>query len=250
MADTDINAVLDKIEGAGGADDTAAATDVVDDDLGTRDTFDRAYVEKLRRENAGYRTDAKTARDELGRFTGAFEGVDDGLRDTILGLPKALANDPKGTAAWLKDQAEQILAADVVDDPREGTTDEERPLTRKEVDKILAERDQAAAVEAQVGVLRREVEGLGIKWDSEQATAIMAIASSHTGGDITKAHELIKGWGAAAVEGFVDGKKADAEKTVQPTGVGNSVTDPEKKISNTNDAKHALNEHLKALGYK
>jgi len=133
-------------------------------ELPAGDTFDRAYVEKLRAEAAGYRTKLKT-------FTEAFEGFNPEETEWMLDKVSTIAANPDAGAESLLDIVkgfmgeDELLAAleiEVVEDDGEEDPEEEDPdmSAAEELRKILAERDEAdakAAEEAELESAREEI---------------------------------------------------------------------------------------------
>src|SRR5688572_11490693 len=92
------------------------------------DTFDRAYVEKLRQESANYRTKAKPYEETFGTYS-------DEDREIWFEAARRFAADPRDGGEYLKQIADAVLAeyqeqADADNEPI--TDDNDRPLTRAE----------------------------------------------------------------------------------------------------------------------
>jgi hypothetical protein len=254
MEGPDLDAVLDGALGADTGDDDddqgdEPAAKAAEKPVDTPDpfdtdatTFDRKYVEKLREENAKYRTERNQLRDEHGRFVTAFDGLDPELRDTFLQLPQAYRNDPVATARWMREQAEAILNGETDEPPAE------KPLTRAEYDKLRQE--ERIAQDAQS--ILAQVTDLGYKPDSYEGRAFLAFALEQHGGDIAAAHTAVEAEKAAtrkqAVDEYLNDKKVDARNTPSPvTGGSGTLGDKAPAINNINDAAKALKGNLDAL---
>jgi hypothetical protein len=272
----DLNAILDASLGAEEGDDPAdtpapaaapasapAAATAPDaassgDDLGKFGEH-ADYIKQLRAESARYRTERNQARDDAGRYTSAFEGLDDAMRESLLALPAYLKGTPDQraeAAAWMNGLANSLTAAEQAEvrgDIADASDEAGRSLSPSEVEKIvnakLAERDQQAAVDKELGSIRSQVEALGFAWESKEAHALLAVALDE-GGDIAKAHAVMAGWAQSAVDKFVDSRKADAgSPTPAPTTGGGTGAAP-VEIHSIKDAAKGVNAMLAAQGFK
>ena len=174
-----------------------------------QDTFDRAYVEKLRQESAGYRTRAK-AYDE------AFDGFDDESRDVFLGLAKDLVNSPESAARRMIEVSKQLLG----DDFDTALTGPPPPLTREDAERLWAEKEAARGQEEAIRAVQNEARELGYKDDTPDMSELFWFASNQTGGDLKAAHELVEARKQATIDAYLEKKRAAGESFTTPTTAG------------------------------
>lgn len=190
--------------------DTGASTPETPTPAGTdQDTFDRAYVEKLRQESAGYRTRAKT-------YDEAFDGFDDESREVFLGLAKDLVNSPESAARRMIEVSKQLLG----DDFDTALTGPPPPLTREDAERLWAEKEAARGQEEAIRAVQNEARELGYKDDTPDMSELFWFASNQTGGDLKAAHELVEARKQAAIDEFLEKKRAAGESFTAPTTAG------------------------------
>lgn len=238
------------IEGGDGPLDAAAdavidAGDVTPDPAGDvtpagdptpdPDMFPRDYVEELRKENAGYRTRAKTYED-------AFDGLSDADQATILELAKRAKQDPREVAAWMREQANAWDPADGVD-PLGDPEGEPQFLTKADLDAELSARAEADRRQAQISAIEKQAADLGYELDSEDYVALMHVAVKQTAGDIAKAHEHLEAKKRAAVDAWLASKAAETDATPTPP-MGGSAPGSERPIRTLAEAEAAMKERL------
>lgn len=174
-----------------------------------QDTFDRAYVEKLRQESAGYRTRAKT-------YDEAFDGFDDESRDVFLGLAKDLVNSPESAARRMIEVSKQLLG----DDFDTALTGPPPPLTREDAERLWAEKEAARGQEEAIRAVQNEARELGYKDDTPDMSELFWFASNQTGGDLKAAHELVEARKQATIDAYLEKKRAAGESFTTPTTAG------------------------------
>jgi len=157
----------------------------------TQDSFDRAYVEKLRKEAAKYRT---SARELEQKYQSVYDGFDDPEDvNYLIGLARKVYDDPASTAAEFEAIAKRIREAtgvDITDDAPDSLDDiaEDKPLTMADLERIERER----AVEAAERQIRAEAAELGYDLSTHQGKALLYIATNETKGDLKAAHEKLE----------------------------------------------------------
>lgn len=169
--------------------DPRPTTEVDPFDAGA-DTFPREYVERLRQENASLRVASKPWRE-------TFEGVDEDVQEYALSLVHNLLRDQPAFVQEAQELLKHLSPEEVVDAIEEATgeniEDLDRPLTRRELDKIEAERKAAAEEEAAIAGIHEELRGLGYAPGEEDVfgdtTAVIAMAVNHFKGDLKAAHQ-------------------------------------------------------------
>lgn len=163
---------------------------MADNEETEQDTFDRAYVEKLRAEAAKYRT-------ALRPFEDAFGDFNDAEKEFLFGMLKELNQDPQAGAVQFRDMAKNILrdkfyeglddAPVGKEETKEETEEEggEVSLTEEQLKKILEEHDRAAqeaqeeaAREAAAEGVFKEIEAQGFTRGSEEFQACLMMANA------------------------------------------------------------------------
>lgn len=174
-----------------------------------QDTFDRAYVEKLRQESAGYRTRAKT-------YDEAFDGFDDESREVFLGLAKDLVNSPEAAARRMIEVSRQLLG----DEFDSALTGPPPALTREDAERLWAEKEAARTQEEAIRAVQSEARDLGYKDDTPDMSELFWFASNETNGDLKAAHEKVQARKQAAIDEFLEKKRASGESFTTPTTAG------------------------------
>jgi uncharacterized protein (DUF924 family) len=187
-----------------------AAEDPFEDLAGVpEDTkFDKAYVAKLRKEAASYRTKAKQYE--------SLESYDEADRKVWLQMAEMYKTDPVAAAEYMEAIAKGVKgnAAPAEPDPAGDV-----PLTRAQVQEMLAERDNAVAVAAEKGRIDAEAVQLGYEVGSRQYKYLLQTAMDDTGGDLKAAHEAIEAEYQARIDRFVGEKARQSDGSpVAPSG--------------------------------
>jgi hypothetical protein len=207
------------------------------------DSFPREYVQKLRQEAAGYRTRAR----ELEEAYSAFAPYSAEDRQVWTSLAKTMVDDPKQAAKWMREIAEAV-AIDYPDEPApaaepDGEGSEPQFLTKADYDKLRAdERKQTDVVR-----IEAEAKALGYDLDGRDYVNLLLIAQHETKGDITAAHEALKGDRQKIIDEYLSSKQADAQNApVAPAGPVGTPASGERPIKDFKDARAALEEYLAA----
>lgn len=227
--------------------DTAALADAAVESEGSaeesepsyQETFDRKYVEKLRRENAGYRERAK-------KFESVFEGYEEGAVDEWRDLITNFKSDPKSVAERMKDLSAQILEqfspqeqAEIAEAVADG---EDMPLTRNEFNKLMAEREQQWELDSMVADIETEARDLGYNLKSREYKVLLMTAKELPSGSIQEAHEMLLAERQKYIDEAVAAMEKEAGRTLPSNTVG--VPDGSKSIKDFKDAKAALSNYL------
>lgn len=206
-----------------------------------QETFDRKYVEKLRRENASYRERAK-------KFESAFEGYEEGAIDEWRDLITNFKNDPKSVAERMRDLSSEILQkftpeeqAEIAEAVADG---EDMPLTRTEFNKLMSEREQQWELDSMVADIETEARDLGYNLKSREYKVLLMTAKELPSGSIQEAHELMLAERQKYIDEAVASMEKEAGRTVPSGTVG--VPDGSKSIKDFKDAKAALSNYLDA----
>lgn len=212
------------------------------------ETFDRAYVEKLRKENAERRTQMKD-------YEEAFGAWDKESQDIWRGVIKLAAQDNKKGAEAMTDLVKALLdegdtegAADLVDKIEEVKDEEDRPLTKKEMEKFLADRDKLSADEAAVKEVQSEAAAMGYKTGTAAYLNLLNLAKLEHNFDIKKAHEALQSQKQAIIDEYVAERAAAGDKWIKGPGAGAPPGDPESSDPKDWDkAKASMKERLNRL---
>ena len=167
--------------------------------------FSAEYVAGVRNEAARYRTEAN-------RYKQAFEGYDDEAVDTWLTAVATWKEDPATVAEWMVEQGSPYL-----DKNNEEAFDQaEMPLTRNELQQILAERDNESATEMAVQSVMSEASELGYEPGSSEYIQLLYIANNETEGDLVAAAEVLDQQYTKMIEAYIAEKSGNMAPP--PTG--------------------------------
>jgi hypothetical protein len=133
------------------------------------------------------------------------------------------------------------------------SADEDLPVTRAEMEQMLADREMQAETSRQIDVVRSEAKELGYDLDSQdpiefaRADALIALAGREdlTGGSLAKAHDIIESWKQASIDEFVAAKAADAGRPGAPVDSGAPPAQV-RSVDTTDDALEAAKARLTA----
>lgn len=205
------------------------------------ETFPREYVERLRTENANYRTRAKTYED-------VFEGYADEDREFLLEVVKGIKADPNATADQLRQVLDHIEANAPTAPPAAPSTGEPQYLTQADFDRMLSERDAAKERDQQIATIQSEAEKLGYEKGSAQYVSLLHIASTQTDGDLSKAHEAMQAERQKIIDEFMASKSDAATSTPAPVPQTGAAPGGERPITTLADSKRAMQAFLDAKG--
>lgn len=220
--------------------DGAAESDPFDSGA---DSFDRAYVERLRKESAGYRTKAK----EYESYASAFEPYGDEDRAVWQEAMKRFNEDPKSGAEYLDAIAKAVLAEYTEAAASGDEGDEPKYLTQSDVDRIFSEREAAAEQATEVARIESEAKELGYDTASDEYTYLLTVASRLPSGSVAEAHAKIE----AAYEARIQARLAElqAEADGGPTVPGEGAGAPpstERPLRTWADADAAFRARMEA----
>ena len=168
-------------------------------------TFSAEYVSELRNEAARYRTEAN-------HYKQAFEGYDDETVDTWLTAIATWKEDPATVAEWMVEQGSPYL-----DKNNEEAFDQaEMPLTRNDLQQILAERDNESATDMAVQSVMSEASELGYEPGSSEYIQLLYIANNETEGDLVAAAEVLDQQYTKMIEAYIAEKSGNMAPP--PTG--------------------------------
>lgn len=233
---------LDEIDGEAGSDPDP-------DEMPYRD------AKRLREELKADRERWRPYEDTFGKLHETDREV---MRDTLA----LLATDPAAAADRFAKFADAIRAKTGVGPAQDAgasgepgpaeTADGDRPLTRAEVERLFAEREEAALVEQQRSVILAEVRELGYDPDADVNTdawidfKMLVDVAATLDGDFAKAHERIQSRFQKEIDSFVEARRADAGRPVMTGAQGSGPALPQREINTTADAEAAMNVRLDA----
>lgn len=198
--------------------------------------FTESYVKRLRDEAAKHRVEAKSVKeqfkafegldpDDFGWFASAASTYKDGGLDALVKYAEPLYADLIQAGAT-PEQAQEIVEAVV----EEAT--EEKPLTAKDLDKVLSEREKAKADEAAktaeqqktIEHIRTVMSDAGYEVGSDRGDWVLSYAASK-GTKIEAAIEAHKAYEQSIIDAYVSSKKSGA-KTVNGTSGEQNPVEP------------------------
>lgn len=214
-----------------------------------QETFDRKYVEELRRENAKWRTRTHS-------YEETFDGMEDSLREGWLELIRlANSDDPQAMdtlAQMLGFEIEQpeepVVPTDV---PQYPTREEAAQIAREEAQRLY-EADQAQRAEqAAIEGVASEAKSLGYEQGSLEYVQLLYLANEVDQSTLPPgksllqvAHEQLEARNQAAYDAFIARKTADAGGSpIAPSGNGTSPS-IERVPKSWDDAREMLHERL------
>lgn len=197
------------------------------------DSFDRAYVEKLRREAAGYRTKAQP-------YEEVFSAYDDEEREFLLSVTRDLGNPEKqaDAARRLRD-----LSARLLEEEEEVQSERDKPLTLAELEARESKKAEEAQQRAAVEAVEKEAVDLGYEKGTPDYAFLMYMAANHHDGSLADAHKAIADGRQAIIDNYVAEAKAKGDKwvtTSDATGGAPSEQGEDKKDWATARAKATL----------
>lgn len=122
----------------------------------------------------------------------------------------------------------------------------DQPMTRGEMEQMLAQRDWQHTVSAEEGEILAEAQALGYDLDSSDPVdaarfnnLLFFLGREETGGDVELAHQYAQAMDQAAIDRFVQAKAADAGRPVPPVN-GEAAMIPHQPIASMDDGKAAM----------
>ncbi len=175
-------------------------------------TFDRGYVERLRRESEGYRTKAQQVEERWKPWGETLTGFEDAeqaaARELLVAIRDGDMNAVDTILGRTQDQAAPVA--------------EPGTLTAADVAKMLDEREAKAATAAQIRAVEDDARKLGYKPDATKGSdewlaysQLVALAHARTNGDLNAAHAAVEAQRQAHVDAYL-AAKAGAGTTPGP----------------------------------
>lgn len=225
----------------GEANDAPVDTDPFD---AGSDTFDRSYVEKLRKESANYRTKAQPYEETFGSYS-------DEDREVWFEAARRFAADPRDGGEYLKQIADAVLAEYQEQQDEPVTDDNDVPLTMAQYQALRDAERQQAEQDAEVARIEKKAADLGYDTASEEYTYLLTVASRLPDGDLDKAHAKIQAAEEARFQARLDKMKADAEGSpTAPNSGSGAAPSGERQLKTWRDAELASRARLEAAQIK
>lgn len=206
------------------------------------DTFDRAYVEKLRNESANYRTRHKP-------YEETFGGYSDEDREVWFEAARRFAADPKDGGEYLKQIADAVLAEYQEPAPAD-PDDENRPLTVAEFNRMTSEAKAQAAQEAEIGRIEQQAKGLGYDIESPEYTTLLTIAARLPSGDLAEAHAQMEARDQAKFDARLAQMKEAADGAPVVPSSNGDVPTQERPIKDFRDAAAAAQSRIESVRHR
>jgi len=207
------------------------------------DTFDRAYVEKLRQESASYRTKAKPYEETFGSYS-------DEDREVWFEAARRFAADPRDGGEYLKQIADAVLAEYQAEQDEANapiTDDQDRPLTMAQYTALREAERVKAEQEAEVARIEKQAAALGYDTTSEEYTYLLTVASRLPDGDLDKAHAKIQAAEEARFQARLAKMQAEAEEApTAPNPAAGAAPGTERQLREWKDAERAARARLEA----
>lgn len=208
------------------------------------DTFDRKYVEKLR-------TEAAERRVALKQYETAFEPYGEEERAVWLGLAQLTAMDPKAGAKALADLSkaleEGFTPEEAADKAGIAPADEDKPLTKKELDAYMAQQRQEIEINTAAAKIEAQATAAGYKVGSKEYKLLLtrAIELNY---DLDAAIKEEAAEKQAIIDKFVADKVAAGEKwpTTTPAAGAGSPNPSGNEPKTMAEAKASLQARLGA----
>lgn len=209
------------------------------------ESFPKDYVTKLRQSGAKYRTELREAQAKVAEYeplAGAFEGYSPEEAQGWQNFISQARVDPQGAIGALmqegygldREGATALLdtifeaggeTAPTPEAPTGDPNDPNRPMTVAEFHAAQAEAEQQRHLEAEVGAVQHEAQGLGYdpsavvgSPEEYRYTRLLHIAANNTAGDLSKAHEALVAEEQATVQSHLARMAAEANGSPAPTG--------------------------------
>lgn len=211
--------------------------------------FDRKYVEKLRKENAERRTQAKD-------FEDTFSPYEADEVDIWKSIIKLTAQDTKAGAEAMAKLAAALLedgdtegAEKVIEAAEAAKEDDEldRPLTKRELQEYLAAQDKNKADQDAVTAVQTEAIGLGYKIGTADYLDLLNRAKLNHDYDITKAHAARESEKQAIIDAYITERAAAGDKWIKSPGGTGQPPNEERPPADFKSAKASLKERLSKL---
>lgn len=211
----------------------------VDAELPEGETFERAYVEKLRAEAAARRVEAKQFKE---RYQ-PFESYSEDDRAVWVQLATLLQQDPDAGAKALIEVGQALIGTPQeenkpVDTAPDAPAADAGPLTPEKVQELItaaltADREERGKVDAdrqrQSEVVAKG-EAHGFKQGSPEYVMWLNAAANETNGDTDKAADVVKAYQQKIIDDYIAGRQGDRAVT-PPSGAGAGQKAPEKPKS-------------------
>lgn len=232
----------------------AAGHNNADDGVGLNEEGTKAELKRAREEAAKYRT-------QLRKFESAFEGYDEADVDKALAMYRAIEADPKQAHKSFKEVVANIEAFLRENDeweegdPIPAAAKGEKPLTAKDVDKLLETRERKQAEERAIQQILKDAEALGYKEGTWKHQTVLYIAAKDPAAksDVKLAHAIFESeleeYGKGAVQKYIDSLGKGGKPPVTSGSPGGPAASGAGAPAASPDPKKSALARLTAAGF-
>lgn len=232
----------------------AAGHNNADDGVGLGEEGTKAELKRAREEAAKYRT-------QLRKFEAAFEGYDEADIDKALAMYRAIEADPKQAHKSFKEvvaNIEQYLRENdewEEGDPIPAEVKGEKPLTAKQVEKMMADRERKQAEEKAIQTILKDAEALGYKEGTWKHQTLLFIAAKDPAAksDVKLAHAIFESeleeYGKGAVQKYIDSLGKGGKPPVTSGSPGGPAASGAGAPAASPDPKKSALARLTAAGF-
>lgn len=201
--------------------------------------------ESWQKEIRSLRDEAAAGRTSHKPYKEAFDGYSDADVQVLLNLASTIKTDTKAGAEMMRQIADALLAegADTpapapAETPASGA--EDKPLTRADIEKMMAEKDTSAKLKSAEDAIVAEAKDLGYNTGTRQYYALLMEAKLHHKGSLADAHTALEAERQSVIDTYLAKKKSDAEATPTAGSGAGGPPSGEKPIKTFADARAAF----------
>jgi hypothetical protein len=211
------------------------------------DTFDRAYVEELRREAAGYRTQLREVesyfdgytpeeRDALGQYLQLSRAAEQGDQEAI-----AILNELFDDGQNVDDQMDDPFDMPMLDE------DYLREMARQEAYELFSQEQAQRDQEQAVAQVQSTAEQMGYDQGSEDYILLLKFANDLDPAEhpdlLAAADQQVKAYKQQIIDSYINEKQqqANGPRTPQSNGSAPSLAQPPRTLA---EARQALHDRL------
>ena len=234
-----------------GTTSATPASDPLADPTPEQAVFDRGYVESIRKEAQRYRGEAQTAAARAAQYDEVYGQYAPEDQAIWFDLARTWQQDPARAAQIMQQIATGVLGegqpemTDYRNEPEQQQFEDEGLTPDKVqamIDAQFQTREQAAAEQRAVDSVMAEVRAAGYDPDSAEGFMVLWNANHETGGDITRAAEMVKGYRQSVIDEYVQGRTSG--RAAMPAASGVQADSAPAPITNFDDARRAADRFL------
>lgn len=180
-------------------------------------------------------------------FKEAFDGLDDNDRTAFLHLVATYKADPAAAGQWMAENAKALTPAERGDIAEAaGLTETDAPLTETRFNQLMSEREQQEGVRRATEEMQREARDLGYDTEGPEYLMLIQFMNRLSTTDVAAGHAEVEKWKQSIRDGFVSGKKNEAENAKKVVTDGGPAAS-KVEIKGLDDADKAAREYLSNL---